>query len=86
LFHILNLFLSVIGHGPSRPDAVGSVIMVVLGMLLGYAALAPGTRLRGAFSHGKGPSVPIGSAGRLITLIAAAVMLTVGVRGLLHLN
>jgi len=55
-------------------------------ILLGYAALAPGTRLRGAFSHGKGPSVPIGSAGRLITLIAAAVILTVGVRGLLRLN
>lgn len=75
---------AVIGRGPSTPDKLTSVIMIVLGVGRLVGALSPTTRLRGAFSHGKGPSVPIGSAGRVILFIAAVVMFTVGIQGLFH--
>jgi uncharacterized protein YacL len=80
-FAILSL---AIGHGPATPGTFGSIIMIVLGILFVALALAPGTRLRGAFSHGKGSSVPIGSAGRVITLLIALVLLTVGLQGIFH--
>jgi hypothetical protein len=79
LFGILSL---VIGRGPSTPDKFSSVIMIVVGVVCVVGALAPGTRLRGAFSHGKGRSVPIGSAGRAILLIASLVMFIEALRGL----
>jgi hypothetical protein len=72
------------GRGPSTPDKLTSVIAMVLGIVLLVGAFLPATRLRGAFSYGKGPSVPIGSAGRLILFIAAVVMFAVGIQGLFH--
>jgi len=73
-FGILSL---AIGHGPETPGTVGSMIMIVLGIVFGVAALAPGT-------HGKGSRVPIGSAERVIMLLVVFVLLTVGLRGLFH--
>ena len=64
----------VIGHGPSTRGLISRVIMFALGILFAALAVAPGTRLRGAFMHGKGPSLPIGSAGRLILGLVALVM------------
>jgi hypothetical protein len=79
-----GVFCLAIGRGPATQDTFGSIVIIVLGIALSVAALAPGTRLRGAFAHGKGPSVPIGSAGRVITLLIALVLLTVGLAGLVH--
>lgn len=58
--------------------------MIVVGALFVVAALSKRTRLGGAFAHGKAPSVPIGSVGRLIILVAAAILLIVGVRALIR--
>lgn len=74
-------FSLVIGNGPSTPSMFGRVIMLVLGMFIAIAACSPNARLRGAFMHGKGPSVPIGSAGRVILFFIALVLIYVSVRG-----
>jgi len=71
---MLNCVCFLIGNGPARLGVVGRVITLLLGVLLVVAGSSPDTRLRGAFMHGKGPSVPIGSAGRVITLLLAFVM------------
>ncbi len=64
----------IIGHGPSTPTRFDGVVLLVLSIFFGFAAFAPGARLRGAFSYGKGPSVPVGSAGRLILFVVAVVI------------
>jgi hypothetical protein len=51
-----GVFCLAIGRGPATQDTFGSIVIIVLGIALSVAALAPGTRLRGAFAHGKGPS------------------------------
>ena len=75
----MNIFAAfrvalLIGHGPSTLDLFGRVIFFALGVALSTAAFQRGTRIRAAFSFGKGPSVPIGSAGRLILGLVALVM------------
>lgn len=52
--------------------------MLILSALFGWFAFARDTRLGAPFSHGKGPSVPIGSAGRVITILIAIVLLVIG--------
>jgi hypothetical protein len=47
--------------------------MIVLAIVFGVAALAPGT-------HGKGLTVPIGAAERFILFLAAVVLLTVAIK------
>lgn len=74
-------FFLVIGNGPSTPSVFSRVIMFMLGVFITILACSPNVRLRGAFMHGKGPSVPIGSAGRVILFIAALVLIYVSVRG-----
>jgi hypothetical protein len=80
---ILGFLFEVIGHGPSTPDRLTSVIMIVVAAVLGFAAIAPGTRLRG-LNRRTDPGVPIGSAGRLILLVVSAIILADGLHGLLQ--
>lgn len=77
----LVYFSAVIGNGPSTPTMVSRVIMFALGIFIAILACSPNVRIRGAFAHGKGPSVPIGSAGRVILVITGLVLLYVAVRG-----
>jgi hypothetical protein len=72
---------SVIGNGPSTPSMFARVIMFVLGVSIAILACTPNVRVRGAFMHGKGPSVPVGSAGRVILFTAGLVLLYVAMRG-----
>lgn len=67
----------IIGHGPAALGLFGRVTMLVLSVLFGWLALARDTRLGAPFSHGKGPRVPIGSAGRVITFLIAIVLLLI---------
>lgn len=71
-------------HGPATPSTFTTIIMILIGLLSAYSAFYPGTRFGAAFSHGKGPTVPIGSAGRLILFLLAVVMLTDAITSLLH--
>jgi hypothetical protein len=71
-------------HGPSTPGSVASIIMMILGIFFAMAALSRETRVRGAFGRGSGESVPINKAGRIVLLVAAAVLFIVGLRGLIH--
>jgi hypothetical protein len=76
-----GLSLMIIGRGPDH-DLISSIFMVVLGIVAALGAFSPGTRVRGAFSRGKGPSVPINRAGRVILFAVAIVLVVVGLRGL----
>lgn len=73
----------VIGHGPERSLA-SSIFLIVFGILFAGGAAARGTRQRGAFSYGKGPGVPISTAGRVILALMAFVMIVYGVAGLVR--
>ncbi len=68
----------IIGHGPATVGLFGRVIILILSALFGWFALARDTQLGAAFSHGKGPRVPIGSAGRVITALIAIVLFLIG--------
>ena len=83
-FGLLVVTFNVIGHGPSAPGKFSDVIMLILGIMFAAGAVHPKTRLRAAFSHGKGPSVPVGSAGRVILFLLALVLSYEGARGLLQ--
>jgi hypothetical protein len=72
---------SVIGNGSSTTSIFTRVIMFVLRVFIAILACTPNVRVRGAFMHGKGPSVPVGSAGRVILFLAALVLIYVSVRG-----
>jgi hypothetical protein len=79
----LTVLPAVIGPaGP--PSTAGSIAMVIFGIIFAIAGLAPDTQLRAAFSFGKGPGTPIGSAGRLILLLMALVLLVAGIGRLLR--
>lgn len=68
-------------RGPDHLDLFGRIVVFALSILFGWLAFARDTQLGAAFSHGKGPRVPIGSAGRVITFLIAVVLflLAVGV-------
>jgi hypothetical protein len=68
----------IIGHGSATLGLFGRVTMLILSALFAWFAFARDTRLGAPFSHGKGPSVPIGSAGRVITILIAIVLLVIG--------
>jgi hypothetical protein len=74
----------VIGNGPNAPGKVASAIMIALGIFCVVLSLASGTRVGAAFSHGRGPTVPISSAGRVLMAALALVLLIVGLRGFLR--
>jgi hypothetical protein len=61
-------------HGPATLDLFGRIIVFALSILFGFLAFAPNTRVRGAFSYGKGPGVPINTAGRVILFLIALVL------------
>lgn len=61
-------------HGPAHLDLFGRVIVFVLSILFGALAFGRDTRVRGAFSYGKGPSVPINKAGRVILFLVSIVL------------
>lgn len=65
-------------HGPATLDLFGRIIVFALSILLGFSAFARDTKVRGAFSHGKGPGIPINKAGRVILFLAAVVFLLLG--------
>jgi hypothetical protein len=71
---------SVIGNGPSTPSMLARVIMFVLRVFIAILACIPKVRVRGAFMHGKGPSVPVGPAERVILFTAGLVLLYVAMR------
>lgn len=68
-------------RGPDHSLA-GSIFMIVFGILLGIAAFCRETKLRAAFSYGKGPGVPISPAGRVILFAMALVLGVYGLQGL----
>jgi hypothetical protein len=80
---LIEIF-SIIGNGPNTPGKVGGAIMVVLGIIFAALSIGSQTRVGGAFMHGKGETVPINLAGRVILLAAALVLIVVGVRGFFH--
>jgi hypothetical protein len=73
----------IIGRGPAH-DLGSSIAMVVFGIFFAVAGFASGTRVGAAFSHGKGPTVPINPAGRVILFALALVLLVAGLRGFFH--
>ena len=73
----------LIGRGPDHSLA-SSIFLMVFGVLFGWAAFNPGTRVRGAFMYGKGPSVPVSRAERVILVLVALVMIIFGVRDLVR--
>jgi len=70
-------------RGPEH-SLIGSVFMVLFGILTGIAAFRRETKLRGAFMHGKGPGVPISPTGRVILFALSLVLMVYGLRSLVH--
>jgi len=75
--NVSQAFLSIliIGHGPATLDWFGRVIVFALSIMFALAAFRRDTRVRGAFSYGKGPSVPINNAGHVILFLISIVLL-----------
>jgi hypothetical protein len=67
--------------GPSTPGTVGSVIMILLAALVFTMAVSRGTRVGGAFMHGKGETRPINRASRVIGICISLVLLYAGLQG-----
>jgi hypothetical protein len=76
--------LSIIGRGPNTPGKVGGAVMVVLGIIFVALSVGPQTRVGGAFTHGKGETVPINPTGRVILFAAALVLMFLGLRDFFH--
>jgi hypothetical protein len=75
--------LGAIGHGPSSPGKVLSAVMIGLGIIFAALAVNAGTRLGGAFTHGKGVTAPISPIGRVIFCVIALLLAIAGIKGLL---
>ena len=65
----------IIGRGPDALGLFGRIFMLALSILAGFAAFAPGTQVGGR--HGRGPSVPINTTGRVIVFLIAIVLFLV---------
>jgi hypothetical protein len=74
---------AAIGHGSSTPGKIGSIVMMLLGVLFALLSVGSKTRIGGAFTHGKAGSSPISPAGRVIGLLTALALVIAGVKGLL---
>lgn len=74
----------LIGSGPAIPSKPMSIFMLVMAALFAVAAFSRGTRVRGAFSYGRGESVPINIAGRVFLFLAALTIATVALRTLMQ--
>jgi hypothetical protein len=72
-----------IGRGPSTLGPLGRASVFVLAIVSIVAALDPGTRVRGAFSYGNGPSVPINTVGRVIFCLVSLVLVLLAL-GVFH--
>ena len=72
--------MGLIAHGPAH-DLTTSVLLIGLGIFFIIVALAPKVQVRGAFSYGKGPSVPINPAGRVLLLVIAVLLIIGGASG-----
>lgn len=78
---VFQIAVLAIGRGPATLNVFGRVVVLILGIVFVAGAFSPDVRLRGAFMHGKGPSVPIGSAGRVILFLVSLVMFYLAVWG-----
>ena len=81
---LVGIFSAAIDHGSSTVGKFGGTIMVVLGIFCALLSFASGTRVGGAFTHGKGETVPINPAGRVILFLLALVLVIVGLLGFFH--
>jgi hypothetical protein len=77
------IFAGAIGHGPSSPGKVTSVIMLLLAALFAIGSVHPRARIGAAFIHGKAGTVPISRVGRIIAFLTALLLVIAGVKGLL---
>ena len=77
----IEILATAIGNGPNAPGKVGGAIMVVLGILFTALSVGSQTRVGGAFMHGKGETLPINPAGRVVLFVVALILIIAGLRG-----
>jgi hypothetical protein len=76
---IITSVCVAIGRGDATLGVAGRLFLAVMGVACVIGAFSSATQLRGAF--GKGPGVPLGSAGRVILCLMALVMFHAALRG-----
>jgi hypothetical protein len=79
---IIAILLAATNNTSDAPGKVTGAIMVVVGAVCAVLSIGSQTRVGGAFTHGKGPTVPINRAGRVILFAAGLVLIITGLQGL----
>jgi hypothetical protein len=67
--------------GPAIQGPVLSIFIILLAALCFTMAISRGTRVGGAFMHGKGETRPINPASRVIGILISLVLLYAGLQG-----